>query len=253
MRKQSLALLRRRFTELDEGLLTEPIGSDSILAHFVRVLSSCTDTSMPVDQAALDPSEADELTGDCRLLDAIARDEGGLVSGPLDQERQHWIATARHTWPPDQAHFRAPAAPAPGRRSTKPFHVGMFTSTAARTGRSTWRTYLDLYHGSDLFPLPWRTWHVRTDGVVLEITSARQWADFVRSYPDREAGLVYPRWPDVANDYDGVHLTLRAIAATQGFGFTIPAGRTAPAFWDVESTFWLRWCVTAAEPVDVAS
>lgn len=246
MAHEALAALKRRFAELDAVPSPEPE-----LIRFVSVMGAYTNTAMPEDLAALDPDEADELAGGCQLLDAIARDEGGLVSGPLDHERQHWVATTRHTWPPERAHFVEPADAAPGRRSTKPFHTGMFTSTAARTGKSTWRTYLDLYHGSDLYPLPWRTWRVRTAGSVVEIASARQWADFVRTYPDHEAGLLYPRWTAVAKDYDGVHLTLGAIAATQGFSFHTPAGLTAPAFWDVESTFWLRWCVTEAELVDV--
>lgn len=248
MALQALTALTRRFAELD----AEP-DAESALTHFVSVMGSYTNTAMPEDLAALDPAAADELAGDCLLLEAIARDEGGLVAGPLDHERQHWVATTRHTWPPDRAHFVEPAAAAPGRRSTKPFHTGMFTSTAARTGKSTWRTYLDQFHGSELYPLPWRTWRVLTGGSVAEIASARQWADLVRAYPDHESGLLYPSWADIANDYDGVHLTLNAIAATQGFSFTTPSGVTAPAFWDVESTFWLRWRIADFELVDVST
>lgn len=252
MDSQALAPLRRRFAELDADLLTAmPVETDSAITHFVSLMSSYTNTTVTENQAALDPADADELAGDCRLLNAIARDEGSLVSGPLDHERQHWIATARHTWPPQPVHYIEPTAARPAQRSAKPFHIGMFTSTATRTGKSTWRTYLDMYYGSDLYPLPWRTWRVRTGGSVLEITSARQWVDFVRAYPDHEANLIYPQWTDAAKDYDGIHLTLRAIAATQGLTFTTPTGLTAPAFWDVESTFWLRWAITSAEPIDI--
>ncbi|QQQ78702.1 hypothetical protein IOD16_09765 [Saccharothrix sp. 6-C] len=250
MAYRALETLRRRFAELDADPLPE---TESGLACFASVMGSYTNTSMPEDQAALVPADADELAAECRLLNVIARDEGGLVSGPLDHERQHWIATARHSWPPRRAHFIEPTSTSPGRRSTKPFNIGMFTSTATRTGKSSWRTYLDLYSGSDLYPLPWRTWLVRTAGSVLEISSAQQWADLVQAYPDREAGLIYPRWTDIAKDYDGVHLTLRAIASTQGFSFTTPSGSTAPAFWDVESTFWLRWCVTSADLIDITT
>lgn len=82
---------------------------------------------------------------------------------------------------------------------------------------------------------------------MLEITSAREWADFVGTYPRRHKGEVYPHWHDVATDFDGVHLTLQAIAAIQGFAFPTPRGPSAPAYWDVESTLWLRWCFQSVD------
>ncbi|MGH3993459.1 MAG: hypothetical protein ACRDSN_13480, partial [Pseudonocardiaceae bacterium] len=146
--------------------------------------------------------------------------------------------------------------------TAKPFGAGLFTSTGVLGGHGMWRTYLDRNRWSTLHPLPWHTWRLtpRPDAVVHEISSAAQWVDFVRSYPLRRGALVYPDWPSAARDLDAVHVTLRAIAAIQGLRF--PAGEfpadefpadgaaVAASYWDVESTFWLRWSFTAAELVE---
>jgi hypothetical protein len=79
------------------------------------------------------------------------------------------------------------------------------------------------------------------DASVLEITSARAWVAFVETFATVDARLVYPDWRSAATRFDGVHLTLAAIAAAQGFSFPTSVGLTAPTYWDVESTLWLRW------------
>jgi len=117
-----------------------------------------------------------------------------------------------------------------------------------------WRTYLDLYHGSDLYPLPWFTWETKAavgGAAVLEITTANDWAAFVAAYSRADAGMIYPDWVRVASDFAGIHMTLRAVAATQGFVFETGCGLTAPAFWDIESTLWLRWCFESVRLVDI--
>ena len=117
-----------------------------------------------------------------------------------------------------------------------------------------WRTYLELFHGSDLYPLPWYVWELHAserECPVLHITSAAEWAAFVTTYPQSHRELIYPDWRGVARDFSGVHMTLRAIAATQGYSFQTPQGRTAPPFWDIESTLWLRWCFESCQLVDV--
>jgi hypothetical protein len=55
-----------------------------------------------------------------------------------------------------------------------------------------------------------------------------------------------PDWSAVSRDVDAVHVTLPAIVAAQGFGLRTARGITAPAFWDVESTLWLRWRFASA-------
>jgi hypothetical protein len=59
--------------------------------------------------------------------------------------------------------------------------------------------------------------------------------------------MLYPDWYQIAKDFDGVHLTMRAILAIQGFAFDTSHGMIAPSYWGVESVLWLRWCFTSIE------
>ncbi|MCD0453306.1 hypothetical protein LO762_29600 [Actinocorallia sp. API 0066] len=240
--------LRHRVAELDAA---HP-WFDSDLDHFADVMSEHTDTRAAAEcgDGVGDPEAADRIVGGCRLLDVIAERDADLVAGPLCLSRQHWTGTGREDVAPEprltpsKALFVPPETAQGDLLSAKPFDVGLFTSTCASEGRSMWRAYLDGYLGSDLFPLPWRTWHLRPGGGgirVREITDAKSWVEFVAEYPRGDGGIVYPDWRRVGRDFAGVHMTLRAIAATQGLCFPVSGGLTAAPYWDVESTLWLRW------------
>lgn len=119
-----------------------------------------------------------------------------------------------------------------------------------------WRTYLDLFYGSGLYPLPWYTWELRgpcEKASVLEITTAQEWAVFVEAYAMSARGMIYPDWRKVAAEFDGVHLTLRAIVAMQGFNFPTARGTTAAGYFDVESTLWLHWHFTGAHLSEITN
>lgn len=160
MRPTPARILRRRVTDLD-AVADPAAGSDAWLRHFTSVMPLWTAqemASMTEGPAVVDPSEADEVTESCLLLRHLAHGEESLVRGPLDRTRQHWIGTSPHELAPsrqtalERARFIAPGrGPIPP--STKPFHLGLYTSTARRGGPSMWRMYLD--QGSNLHPLPW--------------------------------------------------------------------------------------------------
>lgn len=248
----AIDLVRRRVEELDRRPLPI-VGSDagSMLVRVASVLGSCTNTSIRShsEKPLLAAADADETIETSSFLDVFADHDVGLVRGPLPRERQQWIATGRHrisekeTPVPSRVQFEAAYEAAGQPPSAKPVGVALFTSTAMRGGPSSWRTILELSRGSSLYPLPWYVWDlkVRTDAFVHEITSAQDWVAFVDAFATVDAGLVYPDWRRAMRQFDGVHLTLTAIAAVQGFSFLTSAGPTAPAFWDVESTLWLRW------------
>jgi hypothetical protein len=63
----------------------------------------------------------------------------------------------------------------------------------------------------------------------------------VSEYQTSDGKNLYPDWKAAAQELDAVHVTARAVVAIQGFRFPSATGFTAPAYWDVESTFWLRW------------
>ncbi|WP_035791898.1 hypothetical protein [Kitasatospora mediocidica] len=251
----ALDILRRRVEALDAGPASDDSPTaDPRLAHFVSVLSSCTNTQMAEEfaesggPALLRPAEADEATRRCRLLTAVAREEEGLVAGPLRRSEQCWIASG-----PAPAASRLLDADRGGPHppSTKPFGLGLFTSTRTRRGDSMWQMYLDPYRGSDLFPLPWYSWRLTAaeDSRIRELASAADWVGFVEEYARPGDGLLHPDWARVAADHDGVHMTLAAIVATQGFRFQAAGGVTAAPYWDVESTLWLRWVFAAVEEI----
>jgi hypothetical protein len=60
-------------------------------------------------------------------------------------------------------------------------------------------------------------------------------------------GFVYPDWSRASARFAGLHFTIGAIAAAQGFSFDTRLGPTAPGFWDVEQTIWLRWAFASAQ------
>lgn len=262
MRPTRARILRRRVTQLDAaGGLTAD--ADTALRHFTSVMTGWTEPEMtalaggPAILAPAEVEEADEIADSCLLLSRLARDEEGLVRGPLDRTRQHWIGTGPHDLAPhrrpalDQGRFTAPGGP-PDPLSTKPFHLGLYTSTARRDGPGMWRMYLDF--GSSLHPRPWQTWRLPVTAPaadVLEIDGASGWAAFVGSHPLVDGDDVYPDWSKAARDYAGVHMTLRAIVAAQGFRVPVADGLAAPPFWDIESTLWLRWCFTGPRLVEV--
>lgn len=263
--KDILTVLEERIARLDGCVGPGPAGEREI-RHFVRVMASITPSqiaplsNMPVSPIA-SPDEADECIARCELLRAIAERDDSLVSGPLTPDRQEWVADSSRLAGPDGGHgpredlFVHPEVEfAP---STKPFGVGLYTSTPSLCGRSMWRAYLEEYGGGEtLLRRPWHIWRVSTDAravSVVEITSAREWTDFVCAYSTRTDGNVYPDWRAIANDADGVHITARAAAATQGFQFRCRHGLVAPAYWDVETTFWLKWVFKRTALLEVVS
>jgi hypothetical protein len=251
MPSSGIEWLHERVSELDSVEIGPGLGDDPI-GRFVRLMAAWTNTRMTFDAGrpvVLEPAAADELTAGCRLLNEIARTDADLVRGPLDHRRQQWIGTAKRSGSaatPELTRQSFVSADVPGhaRPSTKPADLGIYTSTAVGDGRSMWRAFLEIGTEASLHRRPWAVWDVRLYGdraKVCEIDSAATWCDLVQAYPIRADGLLYPDWRAIATDFDGVHMTLAAILATQGFTFLTSAGPIAAPYWDLETTLWLRW------------
>ncbi|MCL4544825.1 MAG: hypothetical protein M1118_09575 [Chloroflexi bacterium] len=117
-----------------------------------------------------------------------------------------------------------------------------------------WRVFLEFGTEASLHSRPWSVWELQPEppgAKVLEINSARAWCDFVQRYARVAGELVYPDWPGVACDFDAVHMSLAAIVATQGFNFPASPYVTAAAYWDVETTLWLRWRFTSVRLLEI--
>jgi len=235
-----------------EARLTVPASTDRALRLVVALLSSVTNTASPRAESAVavPPEVADDIfaaSPASRLLQArLAASYSPSAGGA-----HHWIRVNRGPapWtPPDQRLFGLPDASGSLPPTVKPFDSGLYTSTPMTAGYSLWRLYLDQYDGSALFPLPWYTWHLTSPPAarILTVDDARGWTRLVTSFPRVHDGCVYPDWAALASRYDGVRVTFPAVIATQGIRFLTPHGPTAPGFWDVESTYWLRWRFTNA-------
>jgi hypothetical protein len=256
--------LEWRVGQLDHGLRYAPgVGVPAEdLAHFISVLQQIVPPGRFPDAAEAETvaaDEADRWQRRCELLGRVAAQAPGLVDGPVDLGAQYWIAmgdrpgTPRRGPRPQESDFVAVAAGPDPRTAAKPFGVGLFSSTGFAGGPGMWRLYLAGYEGSTLHPMPWRTWRLRTrsDARVYEVSDAARWVRLITDFPRAAKGYVHPDWAAVAAVYDAVHVTLRAVTAAQGLSFGTEHGPTVPAYWDVEQTFWLRWCFDGAELVDV--
>ena len=252
----ALHLLRQRVARLD----AEPIyadrygGLDADIAHLVRTMQAVVAPGVvtdPVKWPRAAPADADLVVSGCRLLQRLGARAPAVVAGSLERGDQVWVATGT----PDHLPPRSPrlessrlVLPRAGEEvpvSTKPFGFGLYTSTPAAVagGFGMWWALLELNRGSTLTPLPWHVWSlsVQRDARVLEVASAEDWAQLVATYGMMREDLLYPDWARVAADWDGVHMTVRAVVATQGICLHAGHGLAAAPYWDVESTLWLRW------------
>ena len=225
---------------------------ESALRLVIAMISSVTNTSSPSAQsAAAMPAEmADQILAGSNAFRRLRDILDAFYSG-ADLGAQHWTRVSRDTssWrQPTKRLFGSAEAATSLSPTVKPFGYGLYTSTPMTAGYSMWRLYLDPYYGSDLFPLPWYTWQLKSPAAarIVTIDDARGWTRLVASFPRIGDGWVYPDWARIASQYDGVRLTFPAVIATQGIRFVTPHGPTAPGFWDVESTYWLRWSFTSA-------
>lgn len=259
-----MTVLLHRIEELDADLYsTWPLDVMSAIApdaasrleHYVDVMSRCTDSFIEVEAgplATIKPETADAVVRRSRLVEEIEGFDSSLVTGPMDKSRQHWTPIRGSAWngeAPSAQRFIPPRIGQPAR--VKPSGFGLYTATASVAGISMWRTLLGP-GGSMMLPLPRYTWELGIDdnATIAEIGSATAWVEFVCAYSRTDDGLVYPDWASVAYEWDAIHVTLPVIAAAQGFHLSTPCGVIPPAFWDVEFTFWLRWCFSGARLVE---
>jgi hypothetical protein len=97
---------------------------------------------------------------------------------------------------------------------------------------------------------------------VLEIDGPQAWQRLVTAYP-RPATATYrhtwawtgwdgewlvPRWPAVARDWDGVHLSVAGYLSTAGRALPAGPARTLLAGWNPDETYWLADVLAPGRP-----
>jgi hypothetical protein len=224
---------------------------------FISVLENVTSSGDHSITSIVSAADADAVVATCRLIRRLASAEPALVTEGIAGRPQYWISTGKPPWRPapepvlSAEHFVA-ATQASRTRFANPFGVGLYTSTGFLETQGMWRLYLDLGHYSSNFPHPWNAWRVDIgrSARVHNLTTASEWVDLALRYPAVTDDLIYPDWQKIAEDWDAVHITTRAIAAIQGVRIQTSEGLLAPSYWDVETTFWLRWSFSSATLVE---
>jgi len=257
--------LRQRVSAIDADFITQSLPASRHLDRasvrdakkFIGVLEEVVSTGDHNVTPVISSADADDIIAGCRLIQRLASAEVALVTQNIDGCPQYWISTGKPPWvtaPISQlssAHFIAPRRD-DWTRNVKPFGVGLFTSTGFQKTQGMWRLYLDLGKYSSNFPKPWRIWKldINATATVCNIATAAQWEGLVINNPMSRDGLVYPDWEAIAEEWDAVHITVSTIAAIQGMRLRTSIGLIAPSYWDVETTFWLRWSFTSATLVE---
>ena len=244
--------LRRRLAKLDGAApwFTEEPESDFL--RFISVMAACVNTTVGrFGLVGIAASEADGILEKSALLASISSREPSIADGPLHRSDQHWLPTNHDGLARPEASAASFVDPKTIAHATaSPSHLrggGLYTSTPTTRGSGMWEMYIRLFPSSAA-PKPWYVWNLKVGrDRVAEIFSAAEWTKFVENYGRDVNGMVYPNWLVAADDFAGVHVTARAIAAAQGLSFETRIGPTAPAFWDVEQTIWFRWAFEAKE------
>lgn len=228
------------------------------LAYSAEVMDAET-TARAVDHGStkrISPREADQIIASSDMLSRMADRQPEIVTGPVDTARQFWVATRKPRW-------RAPVIAKPMQPEfrwvtesrtlyAKPRKGGLFTSTGACGKPGMWRIYLYLNDSSTLHGKPWHTWRLEVEDHVSirEITCAEDWVSFVQAYSISIDGAVHPDRRKAAEEHDGIHLTLRAVAAIDGIELECTDGVITPSAWGTETTLWLRWRFTGQSLVE---
>ena len=160
----------------------------------------------------------------------------------LDRTEQVWAATTRER--PDASRFVPDLSQMHGEAS-KPRYA-FWTSTHVRPHTSPW---LEWPEGQ--FDGPPALWRMKvTDGArIAEIHSPRDWSDLCLRHPAGSAMRLDPDWHHVARAWDAVHLSTGGWLTAEDLPYQVDGGITELRGWNMESTVWLRWCFTGAEPL----
>ena len=219
---------------------------DPDIAHFIRVIQAVIP---PGSSAQLPPpvtaKAADAALANCELMRRLTAKAAEITIGPVPRQNQYWVSTGRPSYIPprpdavNRSHFVDVATVERIPASTKPFDVGLYTSSGVLGTFGMWWCSLHVNSESTLFPRPWKLWSLQV--AADAIATAADWVDFVSAASVRKDDFLYPDWRRVAARHDGIHMTVKAIAATQGLCFYAGTDVVAPRYWDVESTLRLRW------------
>ncbi len=99
------------------------------------------------------------------------------------------------------------------------------------------------------FPLAWWSMRFLEEVRVFEIHGPADWHNLCVRYPAKgtEDDRLVPNWGAVAEEWDGVHLSLGGVLTAEQNRYESPAGWTMLDSWHAEQTYWLHALETETE------
>jgi hypothetical protein len=172
----------------------------------------------------------------------------------VDGERQVWVGSTAE--PPDQLRLVV---------DLDPIHA-----EASKPKRAFWTSTVDPAAVSPWLESPERMvsglsylWRVAVFPAarVAEIHTPAQWSALARTYAGAHQAFrwsgrphsppvsarIDPDWSKVAEDWDGVHLSVSGLLTAQDVPYRSEGATTELRGWDMESTVWFRWLFDSVE------
>lgn len=192
---------------------------------------------------------------------------------PLDREHQVWVeGEMRLPFPIDRS-WRVPNRPPTRHERYSQYPENWLQTSTFVDGQTSFLAMVE-NGASDINPnyvAARRMVHVSPDARVYEVVSAEDWHALMvphgvknhpsdTPHPGMEFGrpwgpdeLLVPDWNAIAEEWDGVHITLWADLTATQVRITSEAGATETSFWEGEQTIWTQWAfdeVLEMEPYD---
>ena len=253
--------------EKAQALLGSPAGSALVLElsanlhlpldHFAEPKMSFWLASNAIDFADVN---RDAGWQDIALREARARGDLALriVSNPafawwyepFDPENQIWSSPQMPHGlnPPDSfqpfdpGSWQQPAPPRINEDRPVPRVPSQTTSTLRVGSTSAWTAFVTR-SAEHVCAFPLAVWRVRfrQSVRVREINNPSDWHDLCLEFPHRAPdGRLMPNWREVAEAWDGVHVTLGGVLSCEQARYERDGEWSMMQFWHVEETWWIN-------------
>jgi hypothetical protein len=234
------------------------------LEAVVQVMSDVTNAGRPDDELQpVHAGDADALVAFSAVVQDALQLNPWLAAAPDAPAVQYWTAASGRLAtvvvpPPPAAEYLRPVTDLSDAEQTRrPLPGGIFTSSGVPGEATMWQLYLAMnsmaHESGNLWRRPWLTWsmHPQPGIRTLRVRSALDWVRLLDEHPlprgrDR---MLCVNWRDVAMIADAVHVSAVAVCAIDGLRFVCSKGLSAPMYFTVESTVWLRWVFEDSRPV----
>ncbi len=172
----------------------------------------------------------------------------------LDHQHQEWMACTDLA--PEASCFH-PDFRCLGAGLTKP-RRSFWTSTSVGECSSSWLHFIRWGEDRVFWEPPYRRWRLEVlpTARVYEVHGPQAWQSLCLTYPApscapypicRPDTLIEPDWQAVAQDWDGVHLSVGGLLTAERVRWGRPGAQTHLYGWGAESTLWLRWVFARAQ------